>query len=197
MENTPLLETERLILRKFEQGDIGDILLIYADRETNRFVPRFPIASLKEAEALFYDELLPEYAKDAAYRYAIALKENNRPIGYVGVGDLGRSNDLGYGLREEYWRRGIATEACRAVVHRLREDSLPFITATHDVHNPRSGEVMKKIGMKYRYSYEELWQPKNFLVTFRMYQLNFDDVKDRIYKEYWNKYENHFVEDIK
>lgn len=26
--------------------------------------------------------------------------------------------------------------------------------------------------MSYQYSYEELWQPKNFPVTFRMYQLN-------------------------
>lgn len=32
---------------------------------------------------------------------------------------------------------------------------------------------MKQLGMKYQYSYEEQWQPKNLLVTFRMYQLNF------------------------
>ena len=33
---------------------------------------------------------------------------------------------------------------------------------------------MKRIGMSYRYSYKELWQPKNFPVIFRMYQLNLD-----------------------
>ena len=54
---------------------------------------------------------------------------------------------------------------------------------------------MRKIGMEYKYSYEELWQPKNFLVTFRMYQLNLDGNKDRIYKKYWNTYEKHFVEE--
>ena len=36
--------------------------------------------------------------------------------------------------------------------------------------------------MKYQYSYEEQWQPKNFLVTFRMYQLNLDGNTDRVYK---------------
>lgn len=56
----------------------------------------------------------------------------------------------------------------------VEKDSIPYITATHDVNNTRSGEVMRKLGMKCQYSYEEQWQPKDFLVTFRMYQLNLD-----------------------
>jgi hypothetical protein len=62
------------------------------------------------------------------------------------------------------------------------------------VNNPRSGNVMKNIGMTYRYSYEEQWQPKNKLVTFRMYQLNFSDLGDWVYKTYWNEHPIHFVE---
>ena len=49
--------------------------------------------------------------------------------------------------------------------------------------------------MKYRYSYKELWQPKNILVTFRMYQLNLDGQEERVYRKYWDKYP-HFIEDI-
>ena len=55
---------------------------------------------------------------------------------------------------------------------------------------------MQAIGMKYRYSYKELWQPKNFMVTFRMYQLNFDGNDGRVYTKYWDMYENHFIETI-
>ena len=73
---------------------------------------------------------------------------------------------------------------------------MPFITATHDIKNPRSGEVMKKLGMIYQYSYEEQWQPKNIPVTFRMYQLNFDGENDRVYKKYWEQYPVHFIEDL-
>ncbi len=58
--------------------------------------------------------------------------------------DIGGENDLGYALAKQYWRQGYASEACRAVVAQLKEDGLPYITATHDVNNPRSGEVMKK-----------------------------------------------------
>lgn len=52
---------------------------------------------------------------------------------------------------------------------------------------------MQAIGMKYRYSYKELWQPKNFMVTFRMYQLNLDGREDRVYRKYWERYP-HFIE---
>ena len=48
--------------------------------------------------------------------------------------------------------------------------------------------------MKYQYSYEEQWQPKDILVTFRMYQLNLDGSEDRVYQKYWNESAVHFVE---
>ena len=59
----------------------------------------------------------------------------------------------------------IITEAGRAVVRRLRETGIPYPTATHDGNNPRSGAVMKRLGMRCRYSCEEPWRPKDILVT--------------------------------
>lgn len=49
--------------------------------------------------------------------------------------------------------------------------------------------------MIYRCSYEALWQPKNKLVTFRMYQLTFDGHENITYDEYLKKYPVHFVEE--
>ena len=54
---------------------------------------------------------------------------------------------------------------------------------------------MKKLGMKYCYSYTEQWMPKNITVTFRMYQLNFDHDQGRVYKGYRDKYATHFIEE--
>lgn len=39
--------------------------------------------------------------------------------------------------------RGIVTEAGKAIVEQVKKDGLPYITATHDKNNPRSGNVMK------------------------------------------------------
>ncbi len=193
--NTPTLETERLILRKFTEEDIEALFLILKDEEVNRYLPWFPIKSIEEAKTFYEERYAIKYRQRQAYAYAICLKSDNYPIGYIKV-DMEEHHDFGYGLRKEFWHRGIVSEAGKAVVEQVKNDGLPYITATHDRNNLRSGSVMQACGMKYRYTYEELWLPKNFLVTFRMYQLNFTEKEDWVYKKYWDKYPVHFVEEL-
>lgn len=193
--NTPTLETKRLILRKFTENDIEALFLILKDKKVNTFLPWYPMKNLEQAKKFYEERYTFTYLKPQGYAYAICLKSDNFPIGYIKV-DMEEPHDFDYGLRKEFWHQGIVSEAAKAVVEQVKKDGLPYITATHDVNNPRSGNVMKKVGMKYCYSYEELWQPKGFFVTFRMYQLNFDGHDDFVYKKYWDMYENHFVEKI-
>ncbi|MBS5853031.1 MAG: GNAT family N-acetyltransferase [Bacilli bacterium] len=193
--NTPILKTERLILRKFTENDIEALYLILKDEEVNKFLPWYPVKSLEEVKKFYKERFASKYIEPQGYAYAICLKSDNFPIGYIKV-DMEEHHDFGYGLRKEFWHQGIVSEAGKAVVEQVKKDGLPYITATHDRNNPRSGSVMKKVGMRYCYSYEELWQPKGFLVTFRMYQLNLDSNSDFVYKRYWNMYENHFIEEI-
>ena len=193
--NTPTLETKRLILRKFTENDIEALFLILKDKKVNTFLPWYPMKNLEQAKKFYEERYTFTYLKPQGYAYAICLKSDNFPIGYIKV-DMEEPHDFGYGLRKEFWHQGIVSEAAKAVVEQVKKDGLPYITATHDVNNPRSGNVMKKVGMKYCYSYEELWQPKGFFVTFRMYQLNFDGHDDFVYKKSWDMYENHFVEKI-
>lgn len=76
----------------------------------------------------------------------------------------------------------------------MKKDGIPYITATHDRYNPRSGGVMRNMGMRYQYTYEELWQPKNIPVLFRLYQLNLDGNTERVYRRYWEAASVRFVE---
>lgn len=191
--NTPAIETERLILRKFTENDMEALFSIYRDEDVNTYLPWFPLKSLEEAKTLFQQKYAAAYRQPCGYQYAICLKSDNEPIGYVKV-SIDDSHDLGYGLRKEFWHRGIVTEACKALVEQLKKDGFLYITATHDVKNPRSGGVMKQLSMSYQYSYEEQWQPKDIPVIFRMYQLNFDEQNNRVYKKYWDNSTVHFVE---
>lgn len=84
-------------------------------------------------------------------------------------------------------------EAAKAVLAQMKRDGMTYARATHDEKNPASGRVMEKIGMKYRYSYREQWQPKNIPVIFRMYQINLDGRDDRVYRAYWERYPEHFI----
>lgn len=194
LENSPTLKTERLILRKFTLRDTAAMLPILDDEQINAFLPWFPIKTLTEAQAFLQERYISYCKKPWSYRYAICLKENNRPIGYIYLSD-DDSFDLGYGISKENWGKGYATEAALALLKRLCAAGFPYITATHDANNPKSGAVMKRIGMQYRYSYEELWQPKNHSVVFRMYQLNFDENDQREYSAYRKKHTRHFIEE--
>ena len=186
LENTPTVETERLILRKFETADREDMFEILSDEKTNTFLPWFTVKNAEEAERFIKERYISFYERESAYRYAICLKESMKVVGYIGISD-DDSHDLGYGINRKFWGQGIASEAARAVAERVKNAGWEYITATHDVNNPMSGRVMEKTGMKYMYSYKELWQPKNIEVVFRMYQLNFDGT-DRVYGKYRDMY---------
>ena len=191
--NTPTLETQRLLLRKFTAADLDALYEIFRDKEVNTFLPWLPLKSLDDARDFYEARYARAYRLPCAYRYTICLKAENIPIGYIHVAS-DDSHDLGYGLRREFWHRGIATEAGRAVIEQVRRDGIPYLTATHDVRNPRSGRVMQRLGMRYQYSYEEQWQPKNRLVLFRMYQLDLDGTEGRVFRRYWERSAVHFVE---
>ena len=191
MERFPVLKTQRLLLREFHEDDAQALFEILSDVQVNRFLPMFPLASLPQAKAYLKEHYL---GNPDGWHYAVCLREDGRPIGEIHLGE-GEPYDLGYSLRREYWNQGIVTEGCQAVVDQLRRAGLPYLTATHDRENPASGAVMKKLGMQYGYSYREQWQPKNIPVVFRLYQLNLDGCSRRVYRGYWDRYPDHFVEE--
>jgi ribosomal-protein-alanine N-acetyltransferase len=192
-DTLPELHTQRLLLRAFRKEDAPALLRILSDRKANTFLPWFLVDTLEEAERFLEERFLTKGPMEKGCCYAICWKEEGIPIGYVHM-DGGEGHDFGYGLREEYWRRGIVTEAARRVMEEIRRAGVPYLTATHDVNNPRSGAVMQKLGMTYRYSYQEDWQPKGLRVTFRMYQINLDG-QDRLFTKYWDEAAVRFVEE--
>ncbi len=83
--NTPRLETDRLVLRRFTGDDLDALFLILSDKEVNTFLPWFPLASIKEARAFFWERYTEFYRQPVGYGYAVCLKTNNVPVGYVNV----------------------------------------------------------------------------------------------------------------
>lgn len=185
----PILTSERLVLRPFEESDAAAFYELFSDPSVARFVIYQPLQSLDEAKAMLKKQYLDTYEKENCFNYAICFKNDPKPIGYVNV-NQDDSYDLGYGLHPAYWHQGIITEAAQMVVARAKQAGLPYLTATHDILNPNSGKVMEKLGMRYQYSYEEEWKP-NLIVTFRMYQINFTKEPDFVYRKYWNRYPHH------
>ena len=192
-ENTPTLPTDRLILRRFALHDDKALFALLRDEEVNRFLPWwFPFASLGQAQAHLQSFYLDSYRLPFGCRYAVCMRGNDVPIGYVHLSQTD-SHDFGYALRRECWGQGIIPEAGRAVLAWLKGQGLPFVTATHDRENPNSGRVLQKLGLRYCYSYTEQWQPKNIEVVFRLYQLDLNGGPHPDYRAYRERFP-HFAE---
>lgn len=186
-----ILETKRLILRPITTDDLKDFFVLLADKKTNIYLPWFPIRSIDEPTK-FYKDRFDQSRDINKWNLGVCLKKENKVIGYLTVKN-DAVHDFGYALLSDFWNQGIITEASKFIVSKFKEDGIPFITATHDITNPRSGRVMEKIGMKYCYTYKKFWRPKNIEAYFKMYQLNLNDSNAPIYKKYWNESTEKFL----
>lgn len=83
----------------------------------------------------------------------VEWKENGEAIGSFGVVAMDEDIsevEIGYCIGEDYWNRGITSEAFGEVIEFLfTKVECNRITARHDVCNPNSGKVMKKAGLLY------------------------------------------------
>ena len=115
------LETERLILRPWEEADAEECYR-YAKDPLVGPVAGWPIhASVEQSRQVIRDVLMvPE-------TYAIVLKETGLPVGSIGLhhNDLAGKDDeaeLGYWLGVPYWGHGLVPEASRELLRHAFED---------------------------------------------------------------------------
>jgi len=70
----------------------------------------------------------------------------------VGSCGLGRrpsgSVELGYWIARPFWGRGLATEACAALVEIARTLGFQSLEGSHFLDNPASGRVLEKLGFE-------------------------------------------------
>lgn len=152
--NGLIIETERLILRPFEQSDLYDFNE-YASVEGVG-----EMAGWKHHETIDKtQEILDMFIKENK-TFAIVLKETNKVIGSLGVEKYGmeevltefngyQGREIGYVLSKDYWGRGIMPEAVSAVIDYLFNDlNLDFLTCGYYDFNSQSKKVQEKCGFK-------------------------------------------------
>ena len=152
-KGTQIIETERLILRRFRLEDAQAMYDRWAsDPEVTRFLTWPPHASADSTRQLL---ALWEkgYEKIDNYQWAITVKaQDDLPIGSIAVvssDDAVRKAEVGYCIGCAWWHQGITSEALAGVIGFLFEDvGMERVEARHDVNNPNSGKVMEKCGMR-------------------------------------------------
>lgn len=149
MEKFPVLPTERLILSQLEEKDIPFIVELLQHRIFSDLTSNIPYPYVENDARSWVKMSKEAFGNNAGYTFAIRNKKG-QIIGAIGLHD--RDDDkaeLGYWIGIPYWNKGYVTEAAKAIIDfGFDELKLNKIFATHFPHNPASGRIMEKVGMK-------------------------------------------------
>jgi ribosomal-protein-alanine N-acetyltransferase len=150
------LETERLIIRPYTMEDVTGLYETLNDPEVLKYIPEDPISIQQANEAIKW--LISNYkiSIDANFKYSFPIisKDSNTYIGWCGIGYLDYDNsktEIYYTLKSEYWGKGYATEAMKAIVdftfNQLQIDELVAVVKPENIG---SIKVIEKLGFNYK-----------------------------------------------
>jgi [ribosomal protein S5]-alanine N-acetyltransferase len=146
-----LLRTPRLLLRPFAPEHEDVLFEQWNDASVRKYLFDDEPVSRETVRAQIDASRANEGAIGCGY-YLLALRDApERPIGFAGLRPFGASGrvELLYALQPRYHRRGLATEAARAVLdHGFRRCGLAEIFAGADAPNEASFRVMTRLGMQ-------------------------------------------------
>lgn len=142
------IETQRLLLRRWEHKDFQAYVQIVSDPEVMVPAGCQPAGTLEAASAMFARDLRNDLC------YAIVLKDAGEVIGrFKFQSDLRRfhvnSLSVGYEMCRGYWGMGYMTEALAAMItYAFEKKKVDVLAVSHYSDNERSRRVIEKCGFK-------------------------------------------------
>lgn len=145
----PILETERLILRRVENTDVNEIFALRSNPDTMKYIPR-PLVKTTE-DALEHIAMMEDKIENnEAINWAITIKGNPKLIGVIGHYRMKPEDyraEIGYMLLPEFNGKGIISEAVKEVVkYGFKIMKLHSIEAIIAPENYASAKVLEKNG---------------------------------------------------
>ena len=144
-----ILETPRLLLREMTLDDLDFVATMLADPEVMRYYPR--CCTREESEAWIRRQRV-RYATDGFGFWLAVANETSQPVGQAGL--LMQDLDgvmqvgLGYLMHRPFWHRGLAYEACGAVLkHAFETRGMRRVVSPIRPENEPSRRLAEKLGM--------------------------------------------------
>ena len=156
------IETERLILRKWEESDAESLYKYAKDEAIGPIAGWPPHKSVEESLEI----IRTVFSSDECY--AVCLKEDNIAIGSISLmtGDATDMTDrddeceLGYWIGKEFWGRGLIPEAAKALLERAFSDlKMTTVWCGYYDGNEKSKRVQEKLGFIYHHSCDDVNVP--------------------------------------
>jgi RimJ/RimL family protein N-acetyltransferase len=152
------LQTDRLILRRWQDGDLEALAAINSDARTMEYFPS-PLTFAQSAALL--ERIRRAFILRHIGFWAIELKKTGKLIGFSGLTEptllihCAFCFELGYRIHHHFWGNGYGTEAAsKAIEDGFTRLPIPEIFACTASSNKRSRKVMEKLGMQRELDYD-------------------------------------------
>ncbi|HEU5480260.1 MAG TPA: GNAT family N-acetyltransferase [Candidatus Tumulicola sp.] len=153
MSGRPIVETERLIVRAWEDGDEEALIAIFADPGTVRYLGKGYQHGLRADQTRAMVERMRErFARTGLGVWPVVLKETGAVIGECGLAPVADSDDveIAYVLSPAARGKGYASEAAAAVLaYAFQTLKLARVVAFVHRGNAASIAVINRLGMRY------------------------------------------------
>lgn len=154
------LNTKRLRFSVWSEKDINDALELWGNPQVTKFIAPDGKMSKEQVHQRLKREI--ETYNNANIQYwPICFIENNQNVGCCGLRPYDSENnifEMGIHLKEQYWGKGFAQEACTAVIgYAFRTLSANALFAGHNPKNIASAQLLKKLG--FTYTHDEFYPP--------------------------------------
>ncbi|MEM8649516.1 MAG: GNAT family N-acetyltransferase [Pseudomonadota bacterium] len=143
-----ILTTEHLVLRAPNKDDVQDIVALANNRKISSMLESMPYPYVEQDAEKFINAISKPEAGECVF--AITDAVSGKLMGMCGLHLVARRHDhahMGYWIGEEFWGKGYATQAARALVDLFfkagSEDALLMSVLTN---NPASRRVIEKCG---------------------------------------------------
>ena len=114
----PILQTERLVLRRITPADAADLFVLRTDGNVMRFIPR-PLAETIADVLQLIQTIDDGTHRNETINWAIALQADNKLIGTIGFVRMSLAShraEVGYLLHPQYQGKGIMQEALARII---------------------------------------------------------------------------------
>jgi len=146
------LETPRLALRRFKPADLDDLYRLDSSPEVMRYISG-GVPATREQVTTALGRVLAYYDENPGLGYWVAVRKTDDAfVGWACLCYLEGTSEVevGYRLLPEFWGRGLATEAGRAMVeYGFRELGLDRIVGVAAPANKASCRVLEKLGLRF------------------------------------------------
>ncbi len=146
-----VLRSDRLILRPPLPEDAPKIECYVSDRRVAEMTSLIPHPYPRGGAADWIEQTEQAWLEGTGASFVICRRDSEDLIGSIEISSKPRDgNVIGYWIGVQHWGNGYATEALRRLICYAFEDlAIDRVDTYHFAHNPASGRVMEKAGMKF------------------------------------------------